>query len=377
MGLGRAAAALLLAPGLVWAGAGWEQGRFQAEASFQEAGIGAHGILDRVRLPHPASFLGESEESAKNYKEKIKALLEAYKDLPPVDRLPRPVLLLPGGKSQKKGLRNYIHYFTASGKNQFAGSFHIGRKEEFAAEVRRLDPSAGQLVFTLEFSRTLATLENDTEEIRQAIDLISELTGSKVDCLAESKTAVEARMYLHRGGDKIANLILLVPIIKGFPIGGELAWIAAHLPIKRIWSYELTDKESREVAKSWTSDIKIGPWVWNKHLHPLNTPENLKRERERVERLTVIAGAGHNIQEGQIGSGLPLPGLKGDRSVPLSHALLPSADEVLVFTGEYTLHPEMWVNPKVMVEVTRIFLEGTEGMQKAREAIRKAGAPRP
>lgn len=280
--------------------------------------------------------------------------------LPPVGRFPRPLLLIAGGVSKPMGLEGFVRYFTASGANQFGGVVNMERRADLMARLAALDPAAGQLVFTLQKARRFAPFEHDARELGSALETLSQATGSRVDCVAESKAAIEVRMYLRDGGDKIANLILLAPVVKGLPIVGEVAWLAGHLPF--------VDRENRETLKGWVSDVKLGPWVWNRQLRSLNEPGNLREEAGKVGYLTVLAGDGHNILAGRLGPGLPLPWLRGDHDVPVSHSRLPSADEVLLFTGEGSAHDELLLNPRVLAAAARILEEGSDSSLAAKRA---------
>ncbi|MBI4241516.1 MAG: hypothetical protein HY613_07340 [Candidatus Rokubacteria bacterium] len=149
----------------------------------------------------------------------------------------------------------------------------MDRADSFLAALPPSGPSGGQLVVTLEKTRRFAPFDHDAREIGEALELLSRVTGSAVDCIAESKAAVE---------------------------------------------------------------VRLGPWTWNAWLRPLNEPDNLRLEGGRVRRLTVIAGDGHNILEGRLGPGLPLPWLRGDRDVPASHARIPEegSDQALAAARE-------------------------------------------
>ncbi|MBI4425126.1 MAG: hypothetical protein HY554_15450 [Elusimicrobia bacterium] len=258
----------------------------------------------------------------------------------PVKRLPRPVLLVAGGRSKPFGLKALAELLTAGGANRFGGVFNVARQGEFAAGFRAAAPSDAQWVFTLERSRPFAPFGHDAAELGEALRALSELTGSRLDCVAESKAAVEARLYLLDGGDRIAHLVLLSPVVGGLPIQGEAAWLGAKLlPLA---------EETRKTLEGWATDVKLGPWVWNRELRRLNLPANRALARSRLARLTVVAGAGHDLFAGRGRPGLPLPWWRGDGSAPLAHTLRLGADATMTFEGEGTLHGELLTHPEAL-----------------------------
>src|SRR5579862_213362 len=119
-----------------------------------------------------------------------------------VPRLQRPVLCVPGGTSQRFGLRPVLRHLSDGDQNQVGGVYHVGRRAEFE---RRYKAQPGNL-FTIEFSRTFGSVERNATEIGLAVEDIKRLTGaSQVDVVSDCRGGIDAREYVRQGGSGIRN----------------------------------------------------------------------------------------------------------------------------------------------------------------------------
>lgn len=275
----------------------------------------------------------------------------------PVGPLPRPVLLIAGGKSKDVGLPESIHYLTSGGNNKFAGVFGIDRKEELEREYRQ----NGGNVFTLRYSKAFNSFDQNAKEIKQAVDEIRRLTGAdEIDVVAECKGAMEAREYLREGHDGIRNLVMFVPPNHGLTLGGDLLKGVArlldrlNLPVESIAGYPM-DKETLKALGSFSTDWSLGPLRGNKVLHALNTPENRARESEVLNSLTVISGKGKNLLAKQLGPGLPTPLNQGDHAIPTWSAFLSHADNFF-YEGDRAHHGDVKSHPDALAKMAETLL---------------------
>jgi hypothetical protein len=284
-----------------------------------------------------------------------------------IPHLSNPLLLIPGGTSQKHGLLSIARYLHKGNNNRYVGDFEIGNREKFVENFKK---KSGNMA-SLHYSREFGSFEQNAEEIKAAIDSIREAAGSdKVDIVAECKGAIETREYLRKGGDHIGNLILLVPPNHGIPIGIGLLWPFAkiqkfiHISLPSVRGYAL-NPETQKAILDFRPDFHFRKWHTNRYFKKLNSPENLESEKKKTQTLTVLAGSDIQHLKGKRFPGIPGKWLKGDGLVPSWSAKLPNAENYFIHGKEY-IHAEFKFSPVVHAKIGEI-LTGTpipEGMSE-------------
>ncbi len=278
----------------------------------------------------------------------------------PVARLPRPVLLVPGGKSIPYGLPDITHYLTAGGNNVFGGSYCI-QDTGFEKTI----PPGGN-VFCLRYATPFGSFEHNADEIRQAVEDIKRFTHSpEIDVIASCKGALETRQYISEGEHGIRNLVLMVPPNHGLPVSGEIARVVGrisqklHLPLHRAAGFPMND-DAYDALSSFVPDWRLGPLHGNRKIERLNAPENQDHESKTLHSITVLGGEGRRLLNGKLGPGLPFPIMRGDHLVPNWSAFLPHARNFF-YDGDRSVHNRVKSHP--------------EALAKLAEALTTDGAP--
>lgn len=286
----------------------------------------------------------------------------------PVGKLPRPVLLIPGGRSRTIGLSTISHYLTTDGNNEFGGPYCVNDRQKFEDTYKQ----HGGDVFCLKYSEQFGSFEHNAGEIKQAIDDIRRLTGAaEIDVVAECKGAMEFRQYLSEGNDGVRNVVLLVPPARGLVAGGDIVKAVAnavdifHLPIKKLGAIEVTP-ESLKAMKEFSTDWSIGRYHNNPRFAAYNSAENQARESAVCNSLTVVAGDGENLFEQAGLPGAPFPLFRGDASVPRWSAYLPHAENFF-YTGSRAQHARVNSHPGALAKITEALL--TDGHPTRDEAF--------
>ncbi|MGE0492862.1 MAG: esterase/lipase family protein [Vulcanimicrobiota bacterium] len=274
----------------------------------------------------------------------------------PVPQLQRPVLIVPGGRSQRVGLPALVNFLTEGSPNQYAGHYNVEQKDKFEETYRE----HGGNVFTLQYTHKFGSVERNAGEIKQAIEDIRRVTGAdEIDVVAECKGSVEERQYLHdveEGQDGIRNLVQLVPPNHGIPAVGDVTnlWVrlieGLKLPVKSFHGVAL-DSEASEAYKSFGGDWKVGPLEGNPRIRQFNSPESVAKEKRAYHSLTVVGGDGHNQLKMMGMPGLPLPWLQGDNELPRSAAYLEHADNNFFYNGENGEHAKVQFHPKALAKI--------------------------
>ncbi|MEW6278553.1 MAG: hypothetical protein AB1758_08035, partial [Candidatus Eremiobacterota bacterium] len=279
--------------------------------------------------------------------------LDVFVDPPqPVPRLPRPVLLIPGGRSRRIGLSTITHYLTHGGNNSFGGSYNVDKRTEFEATYQQ----HGGNVFCLHYSHKFASFEHNAAEIEQAIADIRRVTGhDEIDVVAECKGSQEFREYISQGHDGVRNVIMMVPPNSGLPVGGDFLRILArgiqtlHLPVKKLGQIEV-DRESLKAMQSFSTDWSLGPYHNNPHAHRYNSPEQVAKEQKAFHSLTVIGGDGENLFEKWGLPGFPFPSYQGDESVPKFSAYMPHGENFF-YKGDRAAHAQVNSHPGALAKL--------------------------
>ncbi len=106
----------------------------------------------------------------------------------PMPKLERPVLLIPGGRSQTVGLPTVIHYLTEGSENVYGGYYRADKPERFEKSYA----AHGGDVFNLKYTKNFGTIDRNAEEIKKAIADIRRVTGAdEIDVVAECKGSIE------------------------------------------------------------------------------------------------------------------------------------------------------------------------------------------
>jgi hypothetical protein len=289
-----------------------------------------------------------------------------------IPRLSNPLLLIPGGTSQKFGLRAIARYLQKGGNNRYVGDFQIGNEEKFIQQMRNRSGNMASLYYSREFG----SLEGNAQEIKAAVDSIREATGSdKVDIVAECKGAIETREYLKEGGDHVGNFILLVPPNHGIPIGIGSLWPIIkmqkflHFPFPQVRGYSLTP-ETGDTILNFRPDFHIGKWHTNRYFKKLNSPKNLEAEKKKTESLTVLAGSDIRQLKGKYFPGIPGKWLKGDGLVPEWSARLPNAENIFIHGKKY-IHADFKFNPVIHAKIAEILTGIPVPARMAKQIIKK------
>ncbi len=273
----------------------------------------------------------------------------------PMPRLERPVLLIPGGRSQSVGLPTIIHYLTEGSENTYGGYYRADKPERFEQSYA----AHGGDVFNLKYTKNFGTIDRNADEIKQAVADIRRVTGAdEIDVVAECKGSIEYRQYIQNipeGEDGVRNLVLLVPPNHGIPMVGEYTRLRMELIERLGWEQDKfdgvrLDEESREAFKSFGGDWKIGPLEGNPRIRSFNTPENTAKETRAHNSITVVAGDGFNQLNMKGLPGLPFPWWRGDNEVPRASAFLGHADNFF-FDGELGEHVEVKHNPEAIAKI--------------------------
>lgn len=281
-----------------------------------------------------------------------KATGKAYQRTP---RLQRPVLIVPGGKSIEKGMPWILRTLTRGRNNHFAGSYHVDRVGDLEKNMRE-KPDGN--VFFMHHREEFGTIDGNAADVGRAIEDIKRLTGSEqVDVIGDCRGVLEAREYVRQGGEGIRNLIEFAPPGRGFPLQGNMLWLASKLwPGDRIFDYPL-DEQGREALGSFRLDWHIGPVSGNPVLRNLNSEENLAHEKDTLNSITVFAGDGNNYAQSENSwfPGFSMPFVKGDGSVPLWSTVRANADN-FVYTGKNTSHQSLNRNKAALAKMTEVLV---------------------
>jgi hypothetical protein len=145
--------------------------------------------------------------------------------------------LVPGLNAQPESMKPVADHLTSGGQNQFGGTLDANRLRELTPE-KLSQMSDAQLrqhlglneqgnIFSMRFSGTNNTLEQNAAELARASDITSRLTNDPaIDIVAHSKGGLDARQYLGNPGEKVDNLITL-----GSPHAGSgIATVNNSLP---------------------------------------------------------------------------------------------------------------------------------------------------
>lgn len=277
----------------------------------------------------------------------------------PVGKLPRPVLLIPGGNSRKIGLSAIIHYLTHDGNNQFGGSYSVNERQQFSDTYQ----AHGGDVFCLHFSHQFGGPDRNAAEIKQAIDDLRQLTGhDEIDVVAECKGAVEFLHYIDQGNDGVRNVMLVVPPLRGMPGIGDLLKLTAlgieklHLPIKKVGEVDI-DQESLKGLKDFGTQVSLGGLHNNALLKSINSPEGRERQNQAFHSLTVLLGDGRkiNLMESAGLPGAPFPMYRGDGWVPRWSGFMENGQN-FAYAGDRSQHGQMATNGAVMAKITEALL---------------------
>ncbi|MBT9585974.1 alpha/beta fold hydrolase [bacterium] len=123
-------------------------------------------------------------------------------ELPAEDapRLSKPVLLVHGFNSEPGTWKNMHDWLVRGGANKDGGVVK--------GSGGTVDPNAK--VFAMEFARPFNPVSNNAAELRQAIDRITQATGSaEVDVIGHSMGGLDTRLYLDQGDEKVDKLLMI------------------------------------------------------------------------------------------------------------------------------------------------------------------------
>ncbi|MCA9797084.1 MAG: hypothetical protein KC910_34980, partial [Candidatus Eremiobacteraeota bacterium] len=281
---------------------------------------------------------------------------------PPIAKLDRPLLIVPGGNSRDWGLPAVIHYLCHGSENVYGGSFRVDALERLEETYQAF----GGDVFSLEFTHEFGNLEDNAAEVARAVEAVKRVTGvSEIDLVAECKGAVETRKFLQDGGTGIRNFVQMVPPNHGMPVGGDLSSLIARLSvglglgIERLTFFPVAP-DTLDTFDGMRTDISLGPLQWNPRLAALNRPEGLAKEQRAVHSTTILMGDRRPLVERKVRLGklkldLAVPGHQhvGDGSVPLWSAALPHAQH-FAFAGMLAEHGRFPFHPKALAKMTEV-----------------------
>ncbi len=273
---------------------------------------------------------------------------------PPVPKLGRPVLVVPGGNSRSWGLPAVLHYLCHGDHNTYGGALRVDQLDKLEETYE----AHGGDVFSLQFTREFGGIETNSVEIGEAVEALKRITGAEsVDVVAECKGCIETRRYLQDGGDGIRNFVQMVPPNRGMPVGGDLSSIASKLivglglGVERLTFFPVCE-DTLDTFEDMRTDIRLGPFHWNPRLAEMNTREGFLKEEKAVHSTTILMGkkmplAEHTVKIAGLRIPMAVPGRQhwGDASVPQWSAALPHAyhfelDGFLSHHGRFPHHPE-------------------------------------
>ena len=262
---------------------------------------------------------------------------------PPV--LPRPVLFVHGYNSG-------TWVFNAMSKwmegpdgttNPRGGIVHAD------TDPSTLDPE-GRL-FSLEFSKPWQCAEKNADELAAAIEAVCRATGSsRVDVVGHSMGAVDARVYLDRGGDRIGKLAMVAPPNHGTLEADISLWIRDNLDIPVYPSRR--DPDVREALLDLRADAKpsVNMGEGNSFLHDLN--HRWAAQKAHTMDVAIVVGGGVPTPEPD-GSLTVL----GDGFVPWSSSGLPGIPMRYYCNPLKDTHGRMLRHARVAVDIAN-FLTG-------------------
>ncbi len=267
----------------------------------------------------------------------------------PVPQLPRPVLVIPGGRSRRIGLPAVLHYLTVDGNNSFGGTVQKGHEQD----LREVHDHYGGNVFCLKFSERFGTCERNADEIAEAVETLKDLTGADtIDIVAECKGALEVRAALQKGLE-VGNVVESANPRHGLPLTGDLGAFLGNLWKVTGWPTHSGDiplnPESAEALKGFRTDLSLGGWHWNPVLEALNTPEGRRQELENSKSLTSLNGDGLGLMA-HWGLDLPLPVLRGDSMVPPWSSFAAGATH-FEFRGNQAQHGMLHGHPEALAKM--------------------------
>jgi pimeloyl-ACP methyl ester carboxylesterase len=211
------------------------------------------------------------------------AVVQAEPDpLPPPPKLQRPVLFVHGYNSGDHVWNNMNWYFLDGG-NAMGGTVH-------ATEPSYLDPCGK--IFNMRFSKPWQSAAKNEAELENALEQIANVTGyPKVDVVAHSMGALNTRLYIDQGGQRVGKLVMIAPPNHGSIQADTELWMRENLGIPVFPPN--ADPDVLEALKDLRADLppdEPGGPPGNPFLNDLNTRWNA--QRDATEGAAILVGGG-------------------------------------------------------------------------------------
>lgn len=255
--------------------------------------------------------------------------------------LKRPVLFVPGYNSKRKIYEYVVDYLKQA--NRDGGTYDTTHPPE-------VDPQ-GQL-FVLKFDKPWHSAADNAAQLKQAIDTICKATGSdKIDLVTHSMGALDARLYMDQGGEKIGRLLMVAPPNHGSRLADDDLWFRQtyHIPTyppTRDPDVLLALEDLRCDAEPEPSQHRTG----NPFLNELNA--HWPEQRARLEAVDLMAGGGLPTRSlnGEVTN-------QGDGVVTWESSALPGLAPH-VYSGQMTDNHARVLNDTRLIHDIGVFLGG-------------------
>ncbi len=259
-----------------------------------------------------------------------------------VPTLKRPLVFVHGYTGWANQGKPLADFLTQNPENEYGGTFHADREDEFRQSVREHGASA---VYTVALSNPRAGYHETSPEFTRAIEILNEETGLEADAVGHSMGGMVIRDHLDRGHEGLHNIFMEGTPNHGMP--GTVvtdAVVAAAAPVLG------------SAPKALQADKRTLSRGHNRTLKGIN--DRWPEQREKVNRAYTIAGT----RIPTVSSKFPYLA-KGDGLVAEESVKLEGATHVTVGQldpGSFALgdnHVTMINNPRVLAfiadEVTR------------------------
>jgi pimeloyl-ACP methyl ester carboxylesterase len=265
--------------------------------------------------------------------------------------LSRPVLFVPGYNSKRAIYEYVVEYLKQA--NPDGGTYDTTKPPQ-------VDP-AGRL-FVLKFDKPWHSAADNTKQLREAIESICKATGSsKIDLVTHSMGALDARLYMDQGGDKIGKLLMVSPPNHGSRLADDDLWFRETYNIP---TYPPTrDPDVLLALADLRCDATPDPAhhrTGNPFLNELNA--HWDDQKARLEAVDIMAGGGLPTREvdGSITT-------QGDGIVTWSSTAMPGLAPH-VYSGQVTDNHARVLNDTRLISDIGTFLAGGTISQASEQA---------